>query len=526
MDPAGGSAFQILSTSQLLSVPYALHAKTVDTGDQWGSQAVVPNKTLSGNGTVKSPLTIAENGVNSLHIENKSVANEDLADNAVTSAKLATGSVISAKIATDAVTGDKIAQAGATSGQVLKWNGTTWAPAADATGGSSGWTDDGSIVRLTTTTDSVQLGSVSRLGKLNVGGNIGLNLLSSIYFGSDATRITGLTGGDLRLVAEDLSMLTTEDITFGHYGDETWIKFDNANKRVGIGTLIPADKLHVVQNTTTAGSTAIKGVATPATGLNYGVYGESLSASGFGMYGKSPKYGVYGVATGNQGRGVVGEASGTACIGVQGMATNTSSTGVWGEGTNQGVYGYSSSATGKGVYGKVTSAEGYSGYFEGGKFYVKGNAEVRDTLFADALKITNSPRVAYKKSLVSKTISTLNSWGPLDTIIVEAPGPGFVVLNFSGNFSVNHTYLEGTWVGVGISTKPTSGVLAQTWWEFEHQLVGGYYQSPCAVNTVAAVNSGSTLTYYIVGYHWGTSAEEDVVKLNNGSFSALFIPSP
>jgi hypothetical protein len=46
----------------------------------------------------------------------------------------------------------------------------------------------------------------------------------------------------LRLVAEDLSMLTTEDITFGHFGDETWIKFDNANKRVGVGTLTPSDK--------------------------------------------------------------------------------------------------------------------------------------------------------------------------------------------------------------------------------------------------------------------------------------------
>ena len=100
------------------------------------------------------------------------------------------------------------------------------------------------------------------------------------------------------------------------------------------------------------------------------------------------------------------------------------------------------------------------------------------------------------------------------------------MLNFSGALSTNHTYLDGTWVGVGISTKPTSGVLAQTWWEFEHQLVGGYYQSPCAVNTVAEVTSGGTYKYYIVGYHWGTTAGEDVVKLSYGSFSALFIPSP
>jgi hypothetical protein len=40
------------------------------------------------------------------------------------------------------------------------------------------------------------------------------------------------------------------------------------------------------------------------------------------------------------------------------------------------------------------------------------------------------------------------------------------MLNFTGTLSTDHTYLDGTWVGVGISTKPTSSVLAQTWWEF------------------------------------------------------------
>ena len=204
-DPSGGTSYTIVGTSQLLSVPYALDAKT--------SESVI------------------DNSITSAKIVDGTIANADLGNNSVTSAKindativtadLATNSVTTEKINAGAVTGAKIAQAGATSGQALKWNGTTWAPAADATGGGSGgWTDEGTIIRLSTTTDSVQLGSVSRLGKLNVGGNIGLNLLSSIYFGSDATRITGLTGGDMRLVAEDLSMLTTEDITFGHYGED------------------------------------------------------------------------------------------------------------------------------------------------------------------------------------------------------------------------------------------------------------------------------------------------------------------
>ncbi|HQG63657.1 MAG TPA: hypothetical protein PK719_08355, partial [Bacteroidales bacterium] len=133
---------------------------------------------------------------------------------------------------------------------------------------------------------------------------------------------------------------------------------------------------------------------------------------------------------------------------------------------------------------------------------------------------------AYEKFSSSRTISTINSWGPMDTITIVAPGPGFIMLNFSGTLYTNHTYLEGTWVGVGISTSPTGGVLAQVWWEFEHQLVGGYYQSPCAVNAVATISSAGSKKFYIVSYHWGTSADEDVVHLNYGSFSALFIPSP
>jgi hypothetical protein len=498
MDPAGGIAYQVLSTSQLLSVPYALHAKTVETGDNWGSQNVVSDASLAGNGTTTTPLKIADGGVTSAKIADGTIITGDLANNAVTFDKLAGNAVTTDKINAGAVTGAKIAQAGATSGQALKWNGTTWAPATDATGGGSGgWTDDGSIIRLTTATDSVQMGSVNRLGKFNVGGNIGLNATSSIYFGSDATRITGLTGGDLRLVAEDLSMLTTEDITFGHFGDETWIKFDNANKRVGIGTLAPSDKLHVLLDDADEGLSAVRGVAASTAGSAFGVYGQ---AAGF------------------KGRGVMGEATGTSSIGVMGLATNTSSTGVWGEGSNQGVYGKSDLATGKGVFGQVTSATGYSGYFDGGKFYVSGNlgigtttpakklhvygsAQVKDTLFASAVKITNSPRVFYKNSSTGwpKNISTMDSWGPLDSITVKAPGPGSVLLNVTGFLQSSHTYLGNSWVYVGISASRRSSnfddALSKTVWLLHETLVGGFYQVPCAVTAVAKVASGGTYKY-------------------------------
>jgi hypothetical protein len=91
LDPNNGNTFSHLGTMQLMAVPYAFHAKTV----------------------------------------------EELADNSVTSAKITSG----------AVTGGKIAQGGATSGQTLKWNGTTWAPAIDNVGSwESPWQTTGDNV--------------------------------------------------------------------------------------------------------------------------------------------------------------------------------------------------------------------------------------------------------------------------------------------------------------------------------------------------------------------------------------------
>ena len=124
LDPAGGQAFQAMGTSQLMSVPYALSAGNSSTsmaqltdvtitgvtdgqvlkwntaqskwlpandvgggtGDNWGTQTVQADNTLTGNGTSGTPL--------------------------------------------------KIAQQGATNGQVLKWNGSSWLPDNDIGGGT------------------------------------------------------------------------------------------------------------------------------------------------------------------------------------------------------------------------------------------------------------------------------------------------------------------------------------------------------------------------------------------------------
>jgi hypothetical protein len=133
MDPAGGTAFQTLGTSQLLSVPFALMAKEVES--------VPTDATLSGSGTDASPL--------------------------------------------------KIGQQAASSGQVLKWNGTTWKPGTDLTG--------------TTTTPAGSTGNVQFNNSGAFGGDAGLN-------------------------------------------------WDNTKKRLGIGTNAPSASLNVIGDAVASGT--------------------------------------------------------------------------------------------------------------------------------------------------------------------------------------------------------------------------------------------------------------------------------
>ena len=60
MDPAGGSSFQLMGTSQLLSVPYALHARTASNVDD--ADADPANETITGAALNGTDLEITEAG--------------------------------------------------------------------------------------------------------------------------------------------------------------------------------------------------------------------------------------------------------------------------------------------------------------------------------------------------------------------------------------------------------------------------------------------------------------------------------
>jgi len=120
---------------------------------------------------------------------------------AITTIKIAANAVDSTKIATGGVSVTDIGQHGASSGQVLKWNGTQWAAAADATGSAGG-------------------------GEINVGANLGAG--TGVYEGKvDTTlRFKSITEGygldltasatEIDIKADTSQLATVNDINIVH----------------------------------------------------------------------------------------------------------------------------------------------------------------------------------------------------------------------------------------------------------------------------------------------------------------------
>jgi hypothetical protein len=112
--------------------------------------------------------------------------NGGIKDTGIVAAKIATGAITTAKLAAAAVTAAKLAQMGAASGQILRWNGTAWAPANNAgiaeyvvsiTGGNAG-----TSLRIVASGTGVTAAYAG--GELTVTVPDGVTLLSANYRGT------------------------------------------------------------------------------------------------------------------------------------------------------------------------------------------------------------------------------------------------------------------------------------------------------------------------------------------------------
>lgn len=314
-----------MGTSQLLSVPYALHAQTVETdrvddadadpaneiqtlildgsdlslsngggtvtlpGDNWGIQTVMRDATLSGNGTSGSPL--------------------------------------------------KIAGQSASTGQVLKWNGSSWVPGIDDAGESFHLPFEGSEL----SNDAVL--SITNTGHGN--GIAGISEPEDMYeftygvYGSSSSSVGGGVYGTGVLYG--VFGEASGSICYGVYG--------RATGEDGVGVSGSGTKYGAYGSSTSPEGTGVCGYAGSFSGVNYGVYGDTRSSEGYGVYGRAPVYGVYGSSRDNGGRAVMGEADGQASIGVYGKALAANSTGVWAAGALYDFY-----AAGPGTnYGSASS---------------------------------------------------------------------------------------------------------------------------------------------------------------------------
>ncbi len=436
------------------------------TGDQWGTQVVKTDGSLTGSGTDASPLGIDTSalapswahirhvpagfadGIDNTEDDDHSITNEiqtlSLANSVLTLSK-GGGTVTlpgdnwgSQSVMTDGtMSGNgtfanplKISRQAASEGQVLKWNGTTWAPGTDETGGSAGSNPTGpaggdlfgsypdpligfgkvtsvKILDGTIVAEDIATGAVDSEKILD--GSIGTPDLAnssvvSAKLGNASVVADKIMDGAVTsskiaegaVIADKISSgavtgnkIAREGAAAGQtlkWNGTTWAPADD-EKSIGnltlpytgnVATSLPAISIRNTGNGSAIQARAptygITGTADSESELSFGVFGEAFSPNGSGVYGLASSLsgetsGVFGGVYSTSGNGVYGQslsATGSAA-GVKGKSSSVSGT---------GVYGQVSAVTGTnfGVHGLVNSSSGYGVFGEAPRFGIYGKS--------------------------------------------------------------------------------------------------------------------------------------------------------
>ncbi|MFN4917611.1 MAG: hypothetical protein ACK5HH_09185, partial [Ignavibacteria bacterium] len=166
-------------------------------------------------------LSIANNAINSIHIRNNAIINSKIADSAIT--------------------GNKINQMGAFIGQVLKWNGTTWAPAndnGDIYSAGKGISITGNVISNTGDADSTN--------DITIGSKAGGDL-SGTFPNPDIGngKVTNAKIADAAINAAKLDRMSANQGQVMKWNGTSWVASDDIGKnyKAGIGISISMDSI-------------------------------------------------------------------------------------------------------------------------------------------------------------------------------------------------------------------------------------------------------------------------------------------
>lgn len=214
------------------------------------------------------------------------------------------------QLATGDINPSDLRQQGATTGQVIKWNGTSWAPAADAGGGGgatdlsvSGGTSPLSVNSSTGTDISFTDGSGITMTGTSSDITVTNNLSTGIVGGQS---VVGGTASGNNLTLSSTTNATKGDLRFGTSA------YKEATNRLGLNTTSPSATLHVTQAAIASVSSG-SGTAATTVATFTGTAGGATSAS-------------TGTVSGGNGGGM------TFLAGNGGAITGTPTTGIGGNG--------------------------------------------------------------------------------------------------------------------------------------------------------------------------------------------------
>lgn len=353
IDPAGGTAYSITSTSELLSVPYALYAKKAESTNLLNLPFAGSSHSINNAFSVKN---------------NNGIAIVGWGDDAYGNTFGVVGSTNS---------GVGIGVRGinkSTTGIALGISGETYSSEGVAVKG---------IANSSTGSAAGVMGEVSSPNGIGVAGYSTSTTGSAVgVLGySSALDGTGVSGESKWIGVKGINRSTT-GFAYGVQGE---VYSPDGIAVMGYSSSKTGTSKGVYGLTYSDEGKGVLGENRSTTGSNYGVYGYSASTEGYGVYGESSYCGVRGrnfTKTGTA-YGVQGLVNSSSGIGVEGTAYSmTGNTiGVYGQSASlegTGLWGFSSSLTGKtkGVVGYINSPDGFSGYFAGGKFHVRGRVGV------------------------------------------------------------------------------------------------------------------------------------------------------